>query len=170
MTYYNDTLETERSVKRLTRMEPNTNPETGIRYGIISSQSLHSEIIHEIQSIGSDIYFEEACDDIRMSLEGVLRDYMPKENIDEIAEDAINRFGENYEHDEPVHEFILNGVKGRTTWLGGALHVWIFDSPYLTHRGLCSPCVPNCGDLDSKFNDEGGYKCYDVPPDWRDEE
>lgn len=166
MSYYNDTLETERCVRRA---EPNTNPATGIRYGIISSNSLHSEVIDEIMNVGSDVHYEEACEDIRLSLEQVLRDYMRKEHISELAEDAIEKFGENYEPYETVYEFTLDGVKGRTTWVGGALCVWVFESPYLTHRRLCSPCVPNCGDLDSEFNDEGGYECYDVPPDWRDD-
>lgn len=108
------------------------------------------------------------CADIRANIKSALSDYrVAKDDLDELSESAIEMINQNWDDDEPVHEFDIEGVKGRTTWLGGALCVWVFHSPYITHRSLCSPCVPNCGDLDSKFNDEGGYECYDVPPKWR---
>lgn len=67
--------------------------------------------------------------------------------------------------DEPIIEFEYKGVHGRTSWLGGALNLWIFESP---HTGLyeeCSPCVPGAGNLDQP--DPGGVLAYDVPDDWR---
>ncbi len=148
--------------------QPNTNPDTGIRYGIISSNSLHSDVINEIQSCGTDVHYEDAMNDLRDAIKRACSDYMPQESIDEVAELAVENASQEFYNDEPIHEFELDGVKGRTTWLGGALLVWIFESPFQTHTQLCSPCVPNCGDLDNLMSDEGGYPCYDVPPTWRD--
>lgn len=56
-------------------------------------------------------------------------------------------------------------VHYRTSWLGGALHVWIFLSPFTTDKARrASPCVPNAGILDKL---DGSVTAYDVPADWR---
>lgn len=84
-----------------------------------------------------------------------------------------------YEYSQGEEEEIegdLDGVHYVTSWLGGALNFFILESPRTTLvRSLCSPCVPNAGDLDSgkaEFSVEGdrGYLCYDVPAEWRDTE
>lgn len=49
--------------------------------------------------------------------------------------------------------------------LGGAPLLWVFKSPIISKARLCSPCVPNAGDLDSL--DDDGYECYGIPDDWR---
>ena len=67
--------------------------------------------------------------------------------------------------EEPIIEFEYEGVKGRTSWLGGALNLWIFESPYTNTFALCSPCVPNVCNLDQP--DPDGCVGYDVPPHWR---
>jgi len=149
-------------------MNQNTNPATNIRYSIISANSLHSDVIDEIQSRGTDVRYDEAMKDLREAIKRACSDYMSTCDADEVAELAVENASEDFYDDEPIHEFEIDGVKGRTTWLGGALLVWIFESPFQTHAQLCSPCVPNCGDLDHLMSDEGGYPCYDVPPTWRD--
>lgn len=143
----------------------NTNPETGIRYGIVAAHSLDPEWVWDMQQHGVDLHYEEAKSDLWDSIKRVCKDYMPDRDSDDVADQAVERLGENWEQDEPVHSFDLQGVKGQTTWLGGALLVYVFHSPWLTKANLCSPCVPNCGNLDSLNPD--GYECYDVPPDWR---
>ena len=149
-------------------MNTNINPTTGIRYGIISANSLHSDIINDIQSCGVDVHYEEAMADLRDAIKAVCSDYMASCDADEVAELAVENAGQDFYDDEPVHKFNIEGVEGRTTWLGGALLVWVFESTHMTHAKLCSPCVPNCGDLDNlQDEDEGGYPCYDVPPTWR---
>lgn len=64
--------------------------------------------------------------------------------------------------DEPIIEGECEGVKYRTSWLGGALHFFIFESPVISKCRPCSFCVPNAGDLGS----EGDYEAYGVPEDW----
>lgn len=77
------------------------------------------------------------------------------------------KFHDHYQPDEPVHEGEKDGVKYRTSWLGGALNVYIIESPHITETAReCSLCVPNAGNLDQVG--EGHYQCYDVPPEWRD--
>lgn len=181
-------------------MKPNTNPETGIRYGIIAANNLDPEIIDTLRSVGKDILWDQAQKDLRRILEEEADDLeeevkigiaeldpglVGKEDFEEsrildaygakgysCREDFIDtemdRRSQHIEIDEPIHEGEYEGVKFRTTWLGGALMVWIFQSPYLTRARLCSPCVPNCGDLDNL--DPDGEECYDVPPDWRGKE
>jgi hypothetical protein len=61
-----------------------------------------------------------------------------------------------------------DGIKMMLGGLGGAPLLWILDSPYLDTVRLCSPCVPNAGDLDSP--DGNGYQCYAPCPDWYGEE
>ena len=71
---------------------------------------------------------------------------------------------ENFEDDEPQAEFEHEGIKVVFCWLGGAPLVIVVESPYIAIAGLCSPCVPNAGNLDDK--DPDGEECYDVPADW----
>ena len=81
-------------------------------------------------------------------------------------------FNDDWQPDEPVHEgkivipgYPPNPVHYRTSWLGGALHVWIFLSPFTTDKARrASPCVPNAGILDKL---DGSVTAYDVPADWR---
>lgn len=161
----------------------NVNLETGIAYGYISANSLHPDIVQDLQDNGTDVYYEEAWADF---IRGKRSEY--NENLDatrqrveddglKFDEDSVDAFDEedyrdefnnSYEQDEPVHEGEKDGVKYRTSWLGGALNVWVFESPFTCKTVPCSPCVPGAGDLDNVG--KGDYECYDVPPNWRDEE
>lgn len=149
-------------------MSTNMNPVTGIRYGIISANSLDPEVVHEMQMDGTDVHWADHIESIRAE---VMADdsYLPEDKEDEINS-RIELEGDRWYDDEPIHVFGIDCpgygvVKGQTTWLGGALLVFIFESPFQEACDLCSPCVPNCGNLDSRNPD--GYQCYDVPNDWR---
>lgn len=146
-------------------MVANINPETGIRYGIVAANSLDPDVVNELQMSGKDLHYEEAKSELWDAIKRVCKDYMGDADSDDVADQAVERLNDHWQDDEPVHSFELQGVTGQTTWLGGALLVYVFHSPWLTKANLCSPCVPNCGNLDSLNPD--GYECYDVPPDWR---
>ncbi len=119
----------------------NTNEKTGVRFGYISSNKLDSEVVQAlVYDYGTDYSYEEYV----------------KENPNE--EDY-----EDYENDEPSIEGLMDGVSYGTSWLGGALNFFIFESPVIVKRALCSPCVPNAGDL----GNPGDFECYGVPEDWR---
>jgi len=144
----------------------NVNPETGVRYGIISANSLDPEVICDLQAVGRDVHWEahkrEITDQTRRDWEN---GEITGDDFEDELEARLEREGDNFYDDEPVHEFQRDGVRGRTTWLGGALLVFVFHSQWTTNARLCSPCVPGCCDLDSI--DPNGYEGYDVNPEWR---
>jgi hypothetical protein len=146
-------------------MSTNMNPVTGIRYGIIAANSLDPEIIDKIQSRGKDLYIESASNELEAAIRAACDDYLSKSSCDDLVDHAQDLLCNGFRCDEPIHSFDIDGVKGQTTWLGGALMVWVFESPFQETCDLCSPCVPGCGNLDSRNPD--GYQCYDVPNDWR---
>lgn len=170
----------------------NVNLETGIAYGYISANSLHPDIVQDLQDNGTDVYYEdalkeaqrdaaetkEAQDEAKADADDSQWDEL---DVDEIFDRTLaylqanwsgskfeQKFNDDYQPDEPVHEGEKDGVKYRTSWLGGALNVWVFESPFTCKTVPCSPCVPGAGDLDNVG--KGDYECYDVPPNWRDEE
>ena len=124
----------------------NINKETGVRFGFISANSLHSDVVDDlIFNFGTDLDYEEY-----------------------VKENPEDECGDGYYNDEPDIEGEMEKVKYATSWLGGALHFWIFESPYKTQCALCSPCVPNAGDLDNVGEDYVDV-AYDVPKEWRKE-
>jgi hypothetical protein len=180
-------------------MSTNINPETGIRYGYISAQSIHPDVLYDlIYAIGTDLTYEAAkaeaqaiaerqADDIEEEVriaiaeaggftdreyEHVLEDWtsLAYERLgfdcrEDYVENSVECAMDDVYIEEPIIEFEYKGVKGRTSWLGGALNLWIFESPILGMYRVCSPCVPNAGNLDQPS--EWGVLTYDVPADWR---
>lgn len=141
----------------------NTNPETGVRYGIINAHSIDPEILNTIQMEGRDVLYEADKAELWADVKRVCEDFMSDKDSDEVADLAVENMVTDY--DELIHEHVIDGVQVRTTWLGGGLLIWVFESPFLGTYAQCSPCVPGAGDLNTP--DENGVTCYDVPPDWR---
>lgn len=179
----------------------NTNPDTGIRYGIISANALDPELVCTLQDRGVDLHWEEALADLKKEVEREA-DAIEEEVLIGIAEvdyalvgnedheerkitaayvrlrysdreeyigcqmqDRVDAMAWQWQDEEPTHEGTYEDVHYRTTWLGGALLVFITQSPVISRARVCSPCVPNAGDLDSP--DPDGVECYGVPNDWR---
>lgn len=140
----------------------NVNPETGIPYGYIRADSLHPDVVDELQR-GADLHYEEACLEMSARIANAVDDFLSSRSAISVIEHALELF--DHEDDEPVHEGEYEQVHYRTSWLGGALHVWVFSSPVTGHYQKCSPCVPGAGNLDCP--DLDGIVCYDVPADWR---
>lgn len=141
----------------------NANPTTGVRYGYISADSLHPEVLDELQQRGVNICYQEACEELEAAIRMAVGDFFSRRETQALVDYALEIF--EYECDEPIHEGEYEGVHYRTSWLGGALHVWIFESPETGHYAECSPCVPGAGNLDCP--DLNGVACYDVPKGWR---
>lgn len=146
-------------------MLQNVNENTGIRYGIISANSLHPDLVDTLMygTSAKDVHFEEAKSELWADIKSTCKDYMSDDESDEVADLAVENMSQNWQH-EPVFEGEHDGVRYRTCWLGGALNIWIFESPFTSKFDLCSPCVPNCADISSP-NPEG-FEGYTVPPDW----
>ena len=69
------------------------------------------------------------------------------------------------DEDEPDVSGTYEEVSYATSYLGGVLNFWIFESPHITQAATsCGICVPGAGNLD---NLTGSVTCYDVPADWR---
>jgi len=160
-------------------MLQNTNPETLIRYGIISANSLNSELVDELMygCNAKDLSYEEAKLEFMADIEREVQWEIDEGKIeaDEFVEEVETRFdfreqdfNDNYYCDEPTIEGEHDGVKYRTTWLGGALLVFFLESPYTLRGDLCSPCIPGAVNLDSPNPD--GFEGYAPPSDWFAEE
>lgn len=59
------------------------------------------------------------------------------------------------------------------TQVGEDGDVWVFQSPWFTYCGECSPCAPNAGYLTTPVTDDEGtsvLKTYCLPRDWFEKE
>ena len=145
----------------------NSNPETGIAYGYISANSLHPEVVDTL------MYGSNATNH---SYNEYVVDCAHNEGFDPLNTDAdqaaewlfINgaeNILDHYEGNEDIISGTHDGVTYSTSWLGGALHFWIYHSPVITQKGRrASPCVPKAAILDTLDGEEEGY---DVPSEWR---
>lgn len=152
-------------------MNTNTNLETGIRYGTIYLNHLNADTADWLFTDGTNVSEEEAYEEAEIEIRAAVMAEIASGEFDDEDNDLeaeVARRMENlddyFQIDEPYIEGECEGVKYGISWLGGAPLLWVYESPYITKHGLCSPCVPNAGDLES----EGEYECYDVPPDWRE--
>lgn len=149
----------------------NRNPKTGIAYGYISANQLDQEVVFEL------LYGSQATNHTENE---VLVDFAENEGFERTGDlqadyvSAMEWLEENYdgnwEDDVPVPEECIvtgtcQGVSYQSSWLGGALNFWIFESPVTTDKGRrASPCVPGACILDTLDGSESGY---DVPAEWR---
>ena len=149
----------------------NTNPKTGVPYGYISSSALNPDVVHDL------MYGSQA---VNHTENEVLVDFAANEGFeptgDNVADyhEAIVWLDENYDGDwiddvptadECIVTGTYEGVSYQSSWLGGALNFYIFESPVFTRSGRkASPCVPGACILDTLDGSESGY---DVPADWR---
>lgn len=143
----------------------NVNPDTGVRYGVISSNSINQELLSDICMGGVDEHWMQHVDEITKQVRRSVEDGdITEDDYDDELELMLEKAGDAWSDDEPVYTFTKDGVNGRTTWLGGALLLWVFESPHIGQFKLCSPCVPNACDLNSPIED--GYDGYTVPESW----
>lgn len=179
----------------------NYNLQTGIRFGVISGNSLDSDTLNDLfygsgavnlseQDALAEVraQFEREADDLEGDIEIEASEVDPNMSEFDRLGFVEGRLAAAYEVkgyadredfikcglvreteylciEEPVIEGIYKGVTYRISWLGGAIIVFIFESPVISKARLCSPCVPGAGNLDNL--DEDGEECYGVPRDWR---
>lgn len=170
---------------------PNTNPHTGIRYGVISFNAL-ADWCNEDLFYGQhaqDLSHQQALQDIKAEVTAEVRQEVedglhssadePDFDFEAEVERRVEQAVQNLDISEPHIAGELDGVKYEISWLGGAPLVWVFEGPLGLAQRLCSPCCPNAADLDSGFVLEGeatpeqqdqDYLCYVVPKAWLREE
>lgn len=147
----------------------NVNPETGIRYGIISGSGEDSYKLLEAIAERGKTADEMILPIISGKIIELLKEYEPINSVSEIeylAETLVNQLKFTDEDcEEPQVEFYedSDGNKFQLHYLGGCPTIYCIKTDKITHvRRLCSPCVPNAGDLDSGFH-ANGHECYGVP-------
>jgi hypothetical protein len=151
-------------------MAANINPETGVRYGVISGHNA-PHLLESIMNNGVDETFEYHKSECVKRLASLLED-MGQRDAEESAKSIVDDFEwDSYESDESEYSYTdAKGNRFTLGYLGGATLIWCIQTDTETYvRSLCSPCVPNAGDLDSGF-DPNGVKCYGVPAEYLGDE
>lgn len=160
-------------------MTANTNPKTGIAYGYVAASDLEPEVVSELMygHGATDLSYDQARNDAQAEafaeweqrceeIDVQRQDDGPPPIVHADFEFDDQKFSDNYQCDEPTVEGTYEGVKYRSSWLGGALNFVIFESPHVTHFGKrASPCVPNACILPPDV-EQGSVNGYDVPLDW----
>ena len=147
----------------------NRDSETGIRYGMISQNSLNQDAAAEVYYNGSDLGFEENKENLKKAISAAIQSAAEEHGAsvndpDEAAQEIVD----NVEwQDSESGPFMLeaDGVKVQTT---SNNELWVFKSPFYTKAQFCSPCVPGAGNLDCFCSD--GPKTYCLPVDWFENE
>lgn len=150
----------------------NRDSETGIRYGIISQNSLGDFAIDNVYSNGEDVGFlaakEEMIDALKGAILRAMEDYgrMDDGTARDWAEHIAD--GDGFEwsdcDESGPYELEADGYQLRTT---SDNNLWVIKSDFYTHAQFCSPCVPGAGNLDTHC--PSGPKTYCLGHDWFDD-
>lgn len=160
----------------------NQDAETGIRYGMISCNSVSPWAMDDVYQNGDDIDFEEFKDTLKDELESAIRgvleerglvsEYRKMNDPEELAESIVNDLEwDNYEGTGDCTHYAYedgDGADKLVVQTSSHNEMWVFKSPFYTRAQFCSPCVPGAGNLDTPC--DAGPKTYCLPPDWFDEE
>ena len=147
--------------------QTNIDTDTGIRYGVINSRDLAGFAWDEITSSGTDLYYDEAIDNLKSELsaaiKSVLIDYSCSFDSEKIAESIIDDLDLNIEStgDCTRYQYSKDGLVFNV-WSDG--DIFVTESPFYALCSFCSPCAPGAGHLAT----EGSIKTYCLGPDWFD--
>jgi hypothetical protein len=148
-------------------MIPNTDPKTGIRYGVISLHDLDPYFAYEEFYDNSE---NLAIKEVELEIDELfnpIKEFAKERGLDKeteieklkesIAEEMFENWDESedsriYEHDGYKIQLIDNDL-------------FIAKSPYVTFGPLCSPCAPNAVYL-ADADGENGYMTYCLPSDF----
>jgi hypothetical protein len=155
--------------------------ESGIAYGYVAAQELDSDVVSDLmygsqaKNISEAEYWQERQDLAKAAYEDAMESFLKVCQDLGQAAPIFSDFDPDFLPDEgsqieePTVEGVLDGVHYRSSWLGGALHFFILQSPYVAlQAGAASPCVPNAGILHAENN--GNVRAYTIPTDWWAEE
>ena len=171
---------------------PNYNRETGVSYGVIACASLDDWIYDEIDQMdcpGEEEAYAEFMRDRAMELidkneidyedldceEGEesyglaeMTDMQVTDLVDSIDPNAGQSFWDGIELGTFRRYGTIDGVRVSVAELGGALNLWVEESPNTGYCKRTSPCVPGAGDCDSPCDedDRDAILCYVPPQDW----
>ena len=151
----------------------NRDAETGIRYGMISQNSVCSDAVADVCYNGVDEGFlyakEQMTADVKNAIIQAMDAYgtMDDDTAQQWASDIVE--GDGFEwadcQESGPFSYEHEGYKLQTT---SDNNLWVFKSPYYTRAQFCSPCVPGAGNLDCFCN--AGPKTYCLHHDWFEDE
>ena len=139
---------------------PNTNPLTGIPYGVIYLNKLDQDVAHELMyGMQATDHAYQNC--LQEHYSELLRDADGNEDL--IPEDWEDHFSDHYDASYVSVSGVYQGVSYGITDYGGAPMLTVYESPKITSiAAQCNQCIPFAGDL----SNHGNYTCYDVLPEW----
>ena len=140
---------------------PNFNENVGLAFTYFSCNNLDPEVVNELQQRGEDLNYNSALMDASFKAETAVENGS-FDDYDEAYEEELAAL-EDWEDHEPVHMGEQEGVFYVTSWLGGALHLCVMDSPLRGKFAQCSPCLPGALDGDTPGDCEG----FDIPESWK---
>ena len=127
----------------------NTDQSNGIRYGVISQNTVAPDALNDFYSDGEDLAWKEA---LKEALESARNEAKENKDSEDIDEDRISDdLGNCWESSAGNLLYEQDGYK-----LTGCLDddLFVLKSPFFTYAQFCSPCVPGAGDLDNPFESE----------------
>lgn len=155
---------------------PNVDLATGIHYGIIHQHDCNMDAVSDIVSNGDDCAWSalraDVIDQFKAAIGAVLdkagahffhkKDTVLTQIAERAWDDAAECF-DGFEGGGMGYDYEADGYK---LHLADDGDIWVFESPYVTHCGPCSPCAPNAGYLTSP----GTLLTYALGPDWFEDE
>jgi hypothetical protein len=144
-------------------MIPNYDEKTGIHYGCISQNSVIQAWCDEAQAE----YPKPVCTDCGTELVELTLEVPGTEELegDLYCPSCIKGYDQDDVFpDDPMGYYIDDGEYKALDCLDS--DILIILSPFYTYARLCSPCVPNAGDLGSPTDIDMGYKSYCFNHDW----
>lgn len=148
-------------------MIPNTDPKTGIRYGVIPLHDLDPWFAYEEFYDNSE---NLAIKEIELEIDELfepIKEFAKERGLDKeteiekLKESIAEEMFENWDESEDSRLYEHDGYKIELI----TYDLFIAKSPYVTFGPLCSPCAPNAvyiADADGKY----GYMAYCLPDEF----
>lgn len=165
----------------------NRDPETWIRYGVVSQNSIHPEAMEDIWRGSRDLSYEAAVEEAKKRLASAFSNDDPSDRESDfwsVAKDLCGMRGLDeavrglmeVEKEGDLWDVIADDFNDAYQSYGD--HDWLWEedgyrlanclvsdiivlkSPFYTYAQFCSPCVPGAGNLDHPFVCEFGDVGY----------
>lgn len=158
----------------------NYDEKTGIHYGVISPNSISSEVLQDLcfGANSTDPHYEsgktELIDDLKQFCED---HYLNFDHID--PDQFIDQFNDHYENSDGQYDYEDSEYTLHIS--GDNFGIFVIRSLYYTFTKQCSPCAPGAGDLDNPISLQeyekgdhnafmyGTVKAYCLPREFFDE-
>lgn len=151
----------------------NRDPDTGIRYGIISLHALHPEACEDFEAeydarcphcgadVPDDTHFTRFQAPTYLTANGVEK----RPGDWTTCASCEKHFREDDQYGDEPDRQVLNTTEYKGS-IDSSMDAWCFKSPYYTLAAFCSPCAPGACSLSTPCED--GERAYCFGHDWFD--